>query len=542
MPLKKYGVVYTPDRLASFTSELLCSEMKAEQCCKGSILDPACGEGALLDAMRSTIKNHAPLFGIDVDTSATEQIKDDFTIYNSDTILPTECQTTTCEFWREKLPPISAIIANPPWSSEKIYTQENLKQAGFNLAVGQYDSYVLFIELSYKLLQNGGFFAFIIPDSIFEAQNENLRKFLLKNTQIKVIARLGEKIFEEVNRATTIIICKKEKPTPNSITKCFRLSTENRRTFLSTNCSLMSFYHAQMHEVSQNRFSSNKYFYFDIDTRAEEESLLQKIKESTIEWNNTFLFGRGVEISKSGSIVCCPTCGMAQGYKSKQFENGSKTCTYCNGTIDVNASTIKNMIHLENAKNRQQIFVGKNIQRYNITGKYFIDGNIPGINYKSTGLYTSPKLLIRKTGLGIYGAIDYTGSMTSQSVYVLKRKDISIPLEYYIALLNSRVVYYYYLKTYGENEWKSHPYFTKKIIYDLPIKQYEASSLDEKIIALARKLSQKYSYANDTALEKLIMQKYQLTLTEQTMVIEEMNQLPNLGAINTMKINGEVNV
>ena len=42
--------------------------------------------------------------------------------------------------------------------------------------------------------------AFIIPDSLFDAQNERLRKFLVEKTQIKVIARLGEKIFDEVTR------------------------------------------------------------------------------------------------------------------------------------------------------------------------------------------------------------------------------------------------------------------------------------------------------------------------------------------------------
>lgn len=110
-----------------------------------------------------------------------------------------------------KLPKIQAIIANPPWSSEKIYTRDELHQAGFSLTDGQYDSYVLFIELAYKLLQNNGYFAFIIPDSIFDAQNESLRRFLISNMQIKVIARLGEKLFENIFRATTVIICQKQK-------------------------------------------------------------------------------------------------------------------------------------------------------------------------------------------------------------------------------------------------------------------------------------------------------------------------------------------
>ena len=88
-------------------------------------------------------------------------------MYKSDTILP-KTKKKTHEYWKNKLPKIQAIIANPPWSSEKIYTRDELHQAGFSLTDGQYDSYVLFIELAYKLLQNNGYFAFIIPDSIFD--------------------------------------------------------------------------------------------------------------------------------------------------------------------------------------------------------------------------------------------------------------------------------------------------------------------------------------------------------------------------------------
>ena len=59
------------------------------------------------------------------------------------------------------------------------------------------NSYVLFIELAYNILNENGVMAFIIPDSLFDPQNERLRKFLVEKTQIKVIARLGEKIFDE---------------------------------------------------------------------------------------------------------------------------------------------------------------------------------------------------------------------------------------------------------------------------------------------------------------------------------------------------------
>ena len=116
--------------------------------------------------------------------------------------------------------------------------------------------------------------------------------------------------------------------------------------------------------------------------------------------------------------------------------------------ILVNPDTAQNVVTTTPDPESVLIYVGENVRRYTINGECYIRPNIDGINYKNRDLYTPPKLLIRKTGLGIYGAIDYTGSMTSQTVYILKYADPNnaTPLEYYLALLNSRVVYYYYLK------------------------------------------------------------------------------------------------
>ena len=184
------------------------------------------------------------------------------------------------------------------------------------------------------------------------------------------------------------------------------------------------------------------------------------------------------------------------------------------------------------------IYVGENVRRYKVDGANYIRKNIEGINYKNEDLYTPPKMLIRKTGLGIYCAIDYTGSVTSQTVYILKYKDNQqkVPLEYYLALINSRVVYYFYLKVYGENEWKSHPYLTKKIIYTLPVRPFEDSKTDREIIVLSSKLMKGYNHEDDIRLEKLIMKKYCLTDEERRLVLDEMSRLPNLSAVNDMKV------
>ncbi len=534
---QKYGVVYTPDSLAEFVAALLYRFSDINEGKQALVLDPASGEGSLLRAAKNFFGEYNRYIGIDVDLDATERTGREFEIIHNDTILPRNVKKATADYWREKLNNVDLIIANPPWSSEKVYERRRLADAGFTLISGQYDSYVLFIELAYKMLCDGGMMAFIIPDSLFDAQNESLRRFLVKNTQIKVIARLGEKIFDEVNRATTVIVCKKDLPDENSITECFRLTTNNRKAYLAGNGTLLSFYKREMHTVRQSRFAQNGAYHFDIDTHENEEKLIQKISSDSIEWEKDFVFGRGVEISKSGKIVYCPHCGKAQGYSNKHIDAGKKKCIYCDNEISVNQTTISNLITERREDGTKAIYVGENVQRYMIQGENYIRPGIDGINYKMPDLYSPPKMLIRKTGLGIYATVDYSGNYTSQTVYILRRdNDNDIPLEYYLALINSRVVYYYYIKVYGENEWKSHPYLTKKIIFALPIKAYKGDETDRTITRLAKSLVEKYDREIDLQLEKLIMKKYKLNKKEQQLIINEMNRLPDLSAINNMKM------
>ena len=273
------------------------------------------------------------------------------------------------------------------------------------------------------------------------------------------------------------------------------------------------------------------------------EKLIEKIKKNSINWQEHFIFGRGVEISKTGKIVFCQACGCAQGYKKKQLQSGEKICSSCGKKISITESVIESVVSKYKTTNSVQICVGEDVNRYRVNHSSYIKKDIPGINYKNMTLYQPPKILVRKTGLGIYAAVDYSGGMTSQTVYILKQKTkINIPLEYYLAMLNSRVVYYYYLKVYGENEWKSHPYLTKQIIFSLPISKYDGGMLDQEIITIARSLMVAYDYQLDIQLENKIFQKYQLSKEEIELIAEEINKLPDLSAINNMKFEVSDNV
>ena len=541
---KKYGVVYTPDKLAEFTAELLYGEYGIERDGKVTILDPACGESALLLAMKEKSTGTNRYIGIDIDEDIINaniiNNGEDIDYFYGDFLIQSG-ENSTLDFWLKKIEQVDCVIANPPWSCERLYKKEVLSREGFILADGQYDNYFLFIEQSLKILKMGGKAAFILPDSIFSDDAIRLRKMLCEKTHIFVIARLGEKIFPNVNRATTVIIVGNELPTDDTRTKCFRLGTKERKKFLNNEISLMDCYLTSVHEVKQSRFAETEECLFDIDLYEVEENLITKLEQDKINWNTKFSFGRGVEISKSGNAVICKECNFAQGYTKSQKNTKKKVCTNCGKIIDFADSKIVKIISERKKEGMRKIYVGENLHRYMMSGHRYLKLGIQGINYKGETLYTPPKILIRKTGLGINAFLDNESTYISQTVYSCQYidREEDEPMEYYLALLNSRIIYYYYLKKYGENEWKSHPYLTKKIIFSLPLKKYVKSKLSSEICQLAQRLLIRYDRDMDLKLEKKIFELYGLVDEEIMTVRDEINKLPDLSAINNMKFSKE---
>jgi hypothetical protein len=538
MESDKYGVFYTPSRLSLFLAELLNQEAIKDHRELSSILDPACGQGSLLIASKQVFGDEAIYHGIDVDADILASPLTEFNIKICDAIYPTQ-GVTPWLYWSKELGDVDAIVANPPWSSEKIYDRSKLVEIGYLFTEGQYDSFVLFIDLAYNLVSDGGYFAFIIPDSLCNTpQNKSLRKFLINKTEIRVIARLGEKLFEGVNRSTTLIVCRKSKPSSTTQTSCFRLSKVQRDKYMREEAPLMSLYHESVHVVDQSRFLKHKSLNFDIDARREDEALLDKIEENCLDLDNVLEFSRGVEISKSGRLFVCPVCDKAQGYTAKQKEKRTRKCKHCKRNVPMENEKLIEVVSEQAKPNHLAIYAGEDIQRYRLGKKRFIQRGIAGVQYKRLSIYTGEKIFFRKTGLGINAMLDTADTASLASVYLLKPKPDAknAPCLYFLALFNSRVVYYYYLKKYGENEWKSHPHFTKKIIFDLPIKKYQDSPLDRKIISKCKSIVRKYTKAKDIELESLVKEKYGLNDDEFKLIIKEINQMDELGAIEHYKM------
>ncbi|RYG74451.1 hypothetical protein EU245_02290 [Lentibacillus lipolyticus] len=126
--------------------------------------------------------------------------------------------------WHTEFPEImdeggfDVIIGNPPYvfargsgftEAEKTYFRTH-----YQLADYQINTYLLFIERSYELLKDGGWFAFIVPNTCLTIDSfKKMRRFLLEHTGNLKIINIHDRIFEQADVDTCLIIFQKTGPT-----------------------------------------------------------------------------------------------------------------------------------------------------------------------------------------------------------------------------------------------------------------------------------------------------------------------------------------
>jgi hypothetical protein len=111
--------------------------------------------------------------------------------------------------------------------------------------------------------------------------------------------------------------------------------------------------------------------------------------------------------------------------------------------------------------------------------------------------------------------------------------------EYFLALLNSRLMLYYYYKKFGELEWKSFPYLTQKTIQQLPLRKINFQNPEEKKLhdTLVRKVTRALEAGKkipddlDFEIEDLVMKAYQIPEEHRTHIWDELKKIQRLRII-----------
>lgn len=209
---KKYNQYFTPEVAVKIALGFI-STANAEH-----IIDPAVGNGIFLK-VASTIWNNAKLLGIDIDSSVInnlEKVKIPNSLYfTSDSLLKEIWESLDMKKIISNVD-FDIVMGNPPFSSwfqrikePSILANYRLAHRNGKLMRGQAVE-VLFLELFIRLAQNSGYIIIVLPDGILSnPQYRYVRKFILKETEVKHIINLPRNIFRDTSAKTSVLILKK---------------------------------------------------------------------------------------------------------------------------------------------------------------------------------------------------------------------------------------------------------------------------------------------------------------------------------------------
>jgi adenine-specific DNA-methyltransferase len=545
--MERLGAVYTPSDLALWVATESVSYARRRFDIL-SACDLACGDGELLNALK-LVSPDIPTIGIDVDELALESAKmrrQSFTrLVSADAIFPPRYCSAQAH-WQTMLDgqQPNLYLLNPPWGIDFRRKRKQLQRLGYTLASGQFDSFEIFCEAVIRFAQVGAIVAFILPDSIFYPEKRKFRELLLNECGLLTIARLGEGFFEGVYRATAIIIGQKGAPQNHNDVRCLRLTPSDRAHIFSKKSSLAAIAKKRTHIVKQRRFTEDAEARFNLDLRQSEESTINRFRIFEPVWCDWLKSARGIELSKSGKVAICPKCKHANPFPRNSLLT---TCNFCSLGFTADEQNRRIIIAPASSarRNVSPIIVGEDVTRYSARPSRVIFNDVAGIDYKVHLHRRTPRMLVRKTGVGLKAAIDESGSYSNQVVFAYYRDDDTTPdffLYYVLGVLCSRITLGYFLKTHGETEWKSHPYVTQKIINSIPIPVFTQGSQMEKqaraIADAARYFgsSAKKDFGEDVFIDCLVAGLYKLSTKDCRWVGDVLNEAQALEPIRTLRL------
>ena len=428
---------------------------------------------------------------------------------------------------------------NPPWGRPDRVSRQRIQAVGYALAKGQFDLYEVFIERMVRSFPNTPM-AFILPDSIFLPEHTRLRRFLLEEATVLFLARLGEGLFPGVFRGTVVLVLRSSVSEGGDV-ECLRLGRNERTAFLAGDVSLETIRKSHSHVVPRARFTLNPNAEFTLDIRSDETAVDRMLARDEFEWDRWLLMGRGVEVGKNGMTLRCSSCGE---YRVVP-KNGPGPDTKCRSCAEAfyDLSPILPIVRPIGESLDppwSPMIVGEDVDRYRCEPTREVLMHLPGIRYADAEVLRSPKLLVRKTGIGIRAAVDMSGAMTIQTVYhFVPREESHIPVLFYLAgVLNSRVMLAFHLRWSGENEWRSHPYVTTRTIKSLPVPtpfqdNYTLTDRALEIATLARRRSRQEVV--EEQIEMLVEDLYGLTEMERQWVNNVIDSAQRLRGIAEMQ-------
>ena len=373
------------------------------------------------------------------------------------------------------------VIGNPPYvavrSGAISDADKRMYKSSFHAATGQFDLYALFMELGINILKGHGVLT-MITESTFVNNKDfaALRKLIVRENTLAVVAYLGEKVFTSASVDVTISsILKKRYCKDDRISICQSYENFLENDFISI--------HQHFFDSEENNFE------IKVRSNLSDLALFEKMKEGRIRLGDIADLPRGAEF----------------GANSDEIQN-----------IKLNAGYYP-------------LLVGKDIKRYciNFAEKYIPFDRFNVSVYKEFWIYEQPKLFIQRIrNLSLKDRIvatyDQDGYICTNTLRMLYIKEESLkkeyPLKYILALLNSTLINYIFRTLFLNKD------IYKYQLEQIPIpvvsnkEQQPIINLVDKILAAKQVDSKTDTSEWERQIDKLVYDLYDLDDNERKLI------------------------
>ena len=227
--VKRHGIQYTPPELASFLAGRMLDAIRPSTVI--SVLDPACGDGGLLEAFCNAMpvkaRKNLVLTGYETDPAALKVAKarlstlgvHDVILHEQDFLTAEGVERTTTgrllfDSESQQGGKYDAIIANPPYVRTQTLGAKKAQQLAERFGItGRVDLYHAFAIAMSSLLKADGVLGLLTSNRFLTVKSgQSLRRLLCQSFKIHGVYDLGDTKLFSAAVLPAIVIAKKGKP------------------------------------------------------------------------------------------------------------------------------------------------------------------------------------------------------------------------------------------------------------------------------------------------------------------------------------------
>lgn len=499
------GVVYTPATLARLLAEVSLAALHQAGVPKDrsilQIVDPACGEGALLQAASDELKRvgspaEAVHFtGYDIDPLAIHRAGS--LVGNSSEVGAQLQVADALDRAAIANQQFDLVLSNPPYVSIRRLTQQASREKidaykrDYQSACGCFDLYVLFVERCLELVKPGGICGLLVPSRIAAMKYATAcRRLVLEQTLVEVIDLSKLMMFRGAKVYPCILVIRRA-PAPSE--HRVRVTHIEDRADLSQRVLAL---------VPQSRFSPERW-----SLSCERFSLLEQHGDVQKLGNIATI------VSGASGFTAAAMRPFVKSRNNVAAEEGERYLPFLvSGQID--------RYQLDHARGRfQNVYYDEPV----------LDVTQARLTLKKRELYRSQKLVVSGMSQQLEVALDEVGCALAVQVFAIWKS--ALDLRYLLAILNSSLMHAIFIERYAAKRLAA-DYFSINLaqLAELPIvvprsddrtamgKYQRLIILAERRLSCDREASRSLKQQIEHAIDEAVFELYGISSADQEVV------------------------